>query len=455
MGRNLLLNIADHGFAVAGYDRNKDKVEALRKEGGNKKVTGVESIETLVQSLESPRAVLLLVPAGEAVDSVISELKPHLEKGDLIIDGGNSRFSDTDRRMEELRDSGYLFLGMGVSGGESGARHGPSLMPGGPREAYDRVKDILEAAAAKVDGDPCVEYLGPRSAGHYVKMAHNGIEYAFMQLLAESYDLLKRAAELNNDELHDLFARWNSTELSGFLVEITAAIFKKEDDLSGSRLVDCVLDAAEQKGTGAWASEDAMSLGVPIPTIDVAVAMRSLSSYKEIRSQLSSRLKGPRIAYRGKRETFVKQLGNALYAGQVLAFAQGMALLRSASEEYRYGLNLEDVARIWRGGCIIRAALLEDFRAAYRKNPDLSNPLLANGIARKVQRRQSDLRRVVKTAVSQGIPAAGFASALAYYDSFRSAWLPANLIQAQRDCFGAHTYRRNDREGTFHSEWTE
>jgi 6-phosphogluconate dehydrogenase len=398
---------------------------------------------------------MLLVAPAPVVDYVIRDLQPLLAKDDLIIDAGNSYFKDTDRRAEALAPHGIRFFGMGVSGGESGARHGPSMMPGGPRDAYERVRPILEAVVARVNGEPCVAYMGARSSGHYVKMVHNGIEYALMQLLAETYDLMKRGFGLSNDQLHAVYNQWNQADLSSFLVEITARIFLKQDDRSEARLVDKIRDAAGQKGTGKWTSQDALDLQVPVPTIDVAVAMRDLSGYVQERTTAHHVLHGPPLSFNGDHDGLIQSLGNALYAAMIVTYAQGMDLLRHASKAYDYGLNLEEVARIWRGGCIIRAALLEDFRAAFKANPDLTNLLLDARIAEKVVARQRDLRKVVGTTADLGIAAPAFMMSLAYLDALRSGWMPTNLVQAQRDFFGAHTYQRVDVEGTFHTQWED
>jgi 6-phosphogluconate dehydrogenase len=453
MGRNLVLNMADHGYSVAGYDKDLSKVEALRNEAEDREIRGAETMEEFAGLLRAPRAVMMLVPAGPPVDAVIHDLLPHLEKGDLIVDGGNSHFPDTDVRAMALADKGIQYLGVGISGGESGARHGPSMMPGGPRQAYERVRPILEASAAQVGGEPCVAYLGPGSAGHYVKMVHNGIEYGLMQLIAESYDLMKRGLRLNDDEMHDIYDLWNQEELNGYLVGITADIFGTKDEKTGKQLIDVILDEAKQKGTGMWTSEDAMELGVPVPTIDVAVAMRNLSAFEGERSTASRALTGPDPLFEGDLWDFVEQLRHGLYAAMIVTYAQGMAQLRVASDANNYGLDLETVARIWRGGCIIRAALLEKIRAAYMTNPDLPNLLLDPDLSTAVESLQEDLRAVVRAAAEWGIPAPGFMVSLAYFDGYRSAWLPANLIQAQRDYFGAHTYERIDEKCTFHTQW--
>ena len=455
MGSNLLLNIADHGFAVAGYNRDPSRLQSLLAETGERAVRGALSLEALAGMLRPPRAVLMLVSAGSAVDEVIKGLLPYLAPGDLIMDGGNSFFEDTDARAKTLAEKGILYMGVGISGGEEGARRGPSIMPGGPREGYERVRPILEAIAAHVNGEPCVAYLGPGSAGDYVKMVHNGIEYGLMQLIAECYDLMKRGLGLGNDDLHAVFDQWNAAELNGYLMEITARVFLEVDDKTGRRLVDLILDKAKQKGTGEWASQNAMRLGVPVPTIDVAVAARNLSALKDERVAAGNLLHGPAPRIGKERGDFVARLREALYAAMIITYAQGMAQLRGASLANGYHLSLEDVARIWRGGCIIRAALLEKIRDAFRVQPDLTNLLIDPFLGKEVERRQEALREVVGAAAAAGIPTPGLMVSLAYFDSYRSAWLPANLVQAQRDFFGAHTYERVDAKGSFHTEWTE
>jgi 6-phosphogluconate dehydrogenase len=453
MGRNLVLNMADHGCAVAGYDKDADQVEALRKESAERKVCGAANLLDFIALLRKPRAIMMLVPAGAPVDSVVKDLLPHLDKGDLIIDAGNSWFKDTDVRARNLAAKGIQFLGVGVSGGEEGARHGPSIMPGGPKDAYERVRLVFEAAAAKVNGVPCVTWLGPGSAGHFVKMVHNGIEYGIMQLLAETYDLMKRGLGLNDDELQEVYALWNKGELNGYLVEITSHIFSKPDEKTGKRLIDEILDVARQKGTGMWTSQSAMELQVPIPTIDLAVAMRDLSVFEKEREQAGAIYQQPRRRFTGDRDTFIRQLGRALYAAMVITYAQGMALLAAASGKYGYRLDLEAVARIWRGGCIIRAALLDDICAAFQARRELPNLLLDPNLSRKLMEHQDDLRCLVCQAADSGAAIPGLMVSLGYLDAYRSTWLPANLIQAQRDYFGAHTYERTDAKGTFHTEW--
>jgi 6-phosphogluconate dehydrogenase len=454
MGKNLVLNMADHGFSVAVFNRTTQKTrEFIEKEIGNHDIRGGFSLKEFISLLRKPRAILFLVKAGPPVDAVIEELLPYLEPGDLMIDGGNSHFPDTNRRAEALAEKGFLYIGMGISGGEYGARHGPSMMPGGPREAYERVRTILEGTAARVDGDPCVTYLGPNSAGHYVKMIHNGIEYGIMELIAETYDLMKRGLDLTNDELHEVYDQWNRAELSSYLVEITAKIFLQPDDKTDKRLIDMIRDQAKQKGTGKWTSWDALELQMPTPTIDAAVVARDLSGHKSERESASNVLHGPKPNFSGDKTGFIGRLKNALYASVIITYAEGMALLKGASEAYHYGLDLEAVARIWRGGCIIRAALLEEIRAAYKKQPELASLLLDPHLGKEVMDRQGDLRRMVCTAAEWGLPAPALMVSLAHFDGYRSAWLPANLTQAQRDYFGAHTYERVDEKGTFHTEW--
>ena len=455
MGRNMLLNMAEHGFPAVGYDKNPKRVEQLREEAGDLPVQGADNVADFIALLKKPRVIMMLVPAGPIVDNVIDELLPHLEQGDLVIDGGNSHFTDTDSRQKKLEAQGLHFFGMGVSGGESGARHGPSMMPGGPEQAYSLVRNVLEACAAQVDGDPCVTYLGPRSAGHYVKMVHNGIEYGIMQLIAETYDILHRGVGLKNDELAKLFGEWNQAELNGYLVQITADIFRKKDDETGGQLIDMVLDVARQKGTGMWASQDALALHEPTPGIDVAVAMRNLSGMEDVRTAMTQKFNTSHQPFQGERSAFIEHVRRALYAAVIITYTQGMSQLSAASKEYEYDLNLSDVARIWRGGCIIRSALLEPIRKAYEQKPGLQNLLLDETLGSEVAGRADDLRTVGQTAIGLGIPSPAFSSALAYFDSLRAEHLPTNLIQAQRDYFGSHTYERTDKSGVFHTKWGE
>lgn len=455
MGLGYCLNLADHGYKVAGYDKDPSKLASLGDRSDTRRVTGAGSYEDLAKLLKKPRVVMLLVPAGAPVDEVIGGVLPHLEPGDVIIDGGNSHYKDTDLRERTLAEKGFHFLGVGISGGEEGARHGPSLMPGGPPEAYERVREMFEATAAKVNNEPCVGYLGPRSAGHYVKMMHNGIEYAVMQLIAESYDLMKRGLGLNDDELHDVYADWNTREPAGYLIEITSHIFRQQDDTRDQRLIDVIRDVARQKGTGMWASQDAMDLHVPVPNIDAAVEMRDLSMLEAQRKSAAVVFKGPERRLQTGRDEFIDHLRQALYAAMLIAYANGMDELCAASETYHYDLQPEHVARIWRGGCIIRATLLEQIRQAYADQPDLLSLLLAPVLSAQLNDRQDDLRAVIVAAAGGGLPAPGFMTALAYYDSLRSEWLPDNLIAAQRDYFGAHTYERTDRQGAFHTRWED
>ena len=455
MGRNLVLNMADHGSTVAGYDKDQAKVEALRKKSEERNIGSAANIVDFIALLRQPRAIMMLVPAGAPVDSVIKDLLPHLDKGDLIIDAGNSYFKDTDLRSSNLLAKGIQFLGVGVSGGEEGARHGPSIMPGGPQGAYERVRPVFEAAAAKVNGDSCVTWLGPGSAGHFVKMVHNGIEYGIMQLIAETYDLMKRGLGMNDNEVHEVYGSWNKGELNGYLVEISSHIFSKPDIKTGRRLIDEILDVAKQTGTGMWTSQSAMELQVPIPTIDLAVAMRDMSVLTKEREQARTVYPRPTQCSDGDRDAFVSQLGHALFPAMIITYAQGMALLAVASIKYEYHLDLEAVARIWRGGCIIRAKLLEDICAAFRVRRDLPNLLLDPNLSQKVAKDQEDLRLMVCHAAASGVPIPGLMASLSYFDAYRSSWLPANLIQAQRDYFGAHTYERRDAKGTFHTNWEQ
>jgi len=396
---------------------------------------------------------MMLVPAGKAVDDVIEHLIPLLEKDDIIVDGGNSHFTDTLVRIKFMEEKGIHFMGIGISGGEMGARTGPSIMPGGDESAWKQVKPILEAVAAKIDGQPCVAYMGKGAAGHYVKMVHNGIEYAIMQLISEVYDFLKRAAGLNNDELHEVFKKWNEGEMQSFLLEITADIFTHKDADTGRSMVDIILDKAGAKGTGKWTSQNSMDLGVPIPTIDAAVTAREISVYKDERISASELYKSNTKPVNLDREKFIQQLHDALYFATVVCYAQGFALLHTASSELEMDVPLADVVKIWRGGCIIRSALLNDFYKVYKKNTQLPNMLLDKRIARLIKNKEKKLRTIIRQATASKIPIAGFSSALAYFDAYCSRQLPTNLIQAQRDFFGAHMYQRIDKPGMFHNEW--
>ena len=455
MGCNLVLNMSDHGFSVAGYDKSQSQVDHLNALAEGRQVKGYNDIAAFVKSLEIPRVIMLLVPAGAIVNAVIDSLKPLISGQDIIIDCGNSHFIDTQLRIDNLAKENIHFMGLGVSGGETGARFGPSIMPGGNVDAYNRIAPMLNAVAAKVKGEPCTAYMGSGAAGHYVKMVHNGIEYAIMQMLAETYNLLKNYAGLNNDECHEVFAEWNKGRLQSFLVEITAAIFLQKDDSSDARLLDKIADTAHQKGTGAWMSQDAMATGSPIPAIDAAVSARTLSAMKADRVKASSILAQVKIeAFKGDKKAFIATLGDALYAGFVLTYASGLEMLKTSSDFYKYGTDMAIVARIWRGGCIIRAAMLEDIMEAYATEPGLKNILNSKTFSAAINKTQESLRSIVQTGAATGLPLPSFSACLSYFDAYRSAWLPANLIQAQRDFFGAHTYERNDREGTFHTEWS-
>ncbi len=518
MGRNFLLNVAEHGFKCVGYDLDGEKVDLLNDEGKDYTVEGLNDLPTFIKSLEKPRKIMLLVPAGKIVDSVIENLLPFLEKGDIVIDGGNSHFTDTEIREKYLAEKGFEFMGVGVSGGEEGARHGASIMPGGNRESYAHIAPVLEAASAKVGGEPCVAYMGKSSAGHFVKMVHNGIEYGLMQILAETFDFMSRVLKMDYDEMSSTFADWNNAELNSFLVEITAEVLKKADDKTGKPLVEMILDKAAQKGTGKWTSQAAMDFGVPIPTIDSAVSMRQISAQKEARlviaekygdgeAEITTPPTGETVtsqpesdaakAQREKRaaETTVSQhhkenldtqntggkkeitsdkerdstvredvskhkaeflelLKHTLLSSFIVTYAQGMSLLQTASKEKEYELNLSEIAKIWRGGCIIRSELLEEMRRAYSKNPDLPNMILDDKFAEILSKNRDFWCHVNNQFAVSQVPSLCLSSALSYFDAFRSSRLPANLIQAQRDFFGAHTYQRIDEEGTFHTpDW--
>ena len=455
MGRMLALNIERHGYCVAGYDVDEGKVSAFEADRQEKALIGCRTLGDFIAALDKPRRIMLMVPAGAPVDAVIEEIKFVLEPGDLLIDGGNSFFQDTERRARDLEPLGVLYMGTGVSGGEYGALWGPSIMPGGQPEAWTLVKPIFEAIAAKVDDEPCVTYVGRGGAGHYVKMVHNGIEYGDMQLIAEAYDLLHRAVGLSAEELAVVFSEWNKGELESYLIEITADIFTKRDAETGKPLVDVILDTAQQKGTGKWTSQNALDLGAPTPTLNAAVEARIISAYRDERVAASQVLTGPEIRFTGDRGAMIVAVRDALYAAKLCSYAQGFALLRAASQEYGYGLTYGELARIWRGGCIIRARFLNDIRAAFDRDPALPNLLMDSVFSEVVNARQDALRQVVQLAVAHGVPAPAFSSALAYYDAYRSARLPANLTQAQRDYFGAHTYQRVDKAGKFHTEWIE
>ena len=458
MGQNFVLNVERNGYGVAVYNRTAETTDKyIVGPAAGKNIKPAYTLKEFVDSLESPRKIMLLVKAGAPVDATIQQLIPLLDKGDLIIDGGNSFFTDTERRAKELESQGFNFFGMGVSGGEEGALWGPSLMPGGSRDAYKEVEPIMNAVAAKADedGEPCVTYLGPGGSGHYVKMVHNGIEYGDMELIAEAYYLLDRALGLSAQEFHEIFTEWNKAELSSFLIEITAKVFSKVDEDTGKPLVEVILDKAGQKGTGRWMGENALELGISIPTIIAAVNGRIISSQKEERVHASSVLTGPTKKYEGGSQKLIDATRDALYVSKICSYAQGMSLLKKASVEYGYNMDLGTIARIWRAGCIIRARLLNDITSAFNRNKDLPNLLVDDAFRESVNSRQESWRFVIKCAIEMGIPMPAMSASLAYYDSYRSERLPANLIQAQRDFFGAHTFERIDKPGIFHADWEE
>ncbi|HHC8504458.1 TPA: NADP-dependent phosphogluconate dehydrogenase [Enterococcus faecium] len=456
MGKNLALNIESHGYSVALFNRTGAKTTAVVEEHPDKNFKATYTIEEFVESIEKPRRILLMVKAGPATDATIQELLPHLDKGDILIDGGNTFFKDTMRRNEELANSGINFIGTGVSGGEEGALKGPSIMPGGQKEAYALVAPILEQISAKAeDGAPCVTYIGPNGAGHYVKMVHNGIEYGDMQLIAESYDLMKNILNLSVEEMADIFKEWNQGELDSYLIEITADILtRKDDEGTGKPVVDVILDAAGNKGTGKWTSQSALDLGVPLPLITESVFARYISAYKEERVQASKILSRTNdFEFTGDKKELVEKIREALYFSKIMSYAQGFAQLRVASKEFDWDLPFGEIAKIWRAGCIIRARFLQKITDAYDKNPEIENLLLDDYFVEITKKYQQSVRDVVALAVQAGVPVPTFSSAIAYFDSYRAERLPANIIQAQRDYFGAHTYERVDKEGIFHYSW--
>jgi 6-phosphogluconate dehydrogenase len=457
MGKNLALNIESRGFTVSVFNRSREKTDDLiANEAKGKNLVPTYTAEQFVQSLERPRKILLMVMAGKPTDDTINQLLPLLEEGDILIDGGNAYFPDTQRRNKELEARGIRFIGTGVSGGEEGALKGPAIMPGGQEDAYKLVEPILTAISAKVNGDPCCTYIGPDGAGHYVKMVHNGIEYGDMQLICEAYQLLRDVLGLSTQELHEIFAEWNKGELDSYLIEITADIFTKVDPDTGKPMVDVILDKAGQKGTGKWTSQSALDLGVPLSIITESVFARMLSAIKDERVQASKLLKGPQnVPAAPDKAAFIEAVRKALYASKICSYAQGFAQMRAASDEYGWNLSYGNIAMIFRGGCIIRAGFLQNIKDAYDREPGLKNLLLDPYFKEVVESYQDAWRQVVSVAVSRGIPAPCFASALAYYDSYRSERLPANLLQAQRDYFGAHTFQRVDKEGTFHFHWMD
>ncbi|HPZ04417.1 MAG TPA: NADP-dependent phosphogluconate dehydrogenase [Clostridiales bacterium] len=458
MGKNLALNIESKGYSVSVYNRSREKTDEMMEEVKGKKIHGTYSLEEFVDSLSSPRKIIIMVKAGKPVDDTIEQLKKYISKGDIIIDAGNSFYGDTIRRSRELEAQGYRFIGTGVSGGEEGALKGPAIMPGGERETYDLVAPILTAISAKVDGEPCCTYIGTDGAGHYVKMVHNGIEYGDMQLICEAYFLLKNMLGMDARELHEVFAEWNRGELDSYLIEITSDIFTKTDPETGRPMVDVILDKAGQKGTGKWTSKSALDLGIATPVITEAVFARCLSAIKDERTAASKVFTGPSaVRFDGDREGFIESVRRALYASKICSYAQGFALMKAAAQEYGWDLDFGRIAMIFRGGCIIRAQFLHRIREAYDKEPDLANLMLAPYFKDIIERYQEDLRKVVSTAVLSGIPVQAMSSAIAYFDSYRSENLPANLLQAQRDYFGAHMFERTDkpRGEFFHFNWTE
>lgn len=453
MGRSLLLNMADHGFDVAGLDRDESKIMVLKNESGGLPVRGFTRIDDFVASLQRPRAIMMLVPAGKIVDDVIMEISPLLSEGDVIIDGGNSHFTDTNRRVEALKNVGLHFFGMGISGGEEGARKGPSMMPGGHPGAYESVRPIFEAVAAKVNGEPCVTYIGPGASGHFVKMVHNGIEYGIMQLIAETYEFMQKGLNLPGEKMHAIFKQWNEGRLQSFLVEITRNIFAFKDPGSNHLLLDDIKDEARSKGTGKWTSQVAMDLQTPLMVIDTSVSMRDLSKYKALRTQLASAYQTEKQNIELDADGLIESLEAALYFATIIAYAQGMHLLSQASKEFQYDLKLERIALIWRGGCIIRSAFLEDIYQAFKGDAALPHLLADAAIQSKIKSILPATRKIISLAVQSGIAMPCFAAALSYFDTIKSEKMPANLIQAQRDYFGAHTYEKIGKEGVFHSEW--
>jgi 6-phosphogluconate dehydrogenase len=453
MGKNLALNIESRGFTVTVYDPWTNRVDEFVSSLAGEKIIGAKSIQEFVESLEVPRRIMMMIKDGKPVDDMIANLKPFLAKGDILIEGGNSFFQDTIRRNRDLEAEGFRFIGSGVSGGEEGARNGPALMPGGQPDAYELIAPIFNAIAAKVEGEPCSTYIGANGAGHYVKMVHNGIEYGDMQLISEAYFLLKEILGLSAQEMHDVFAEWNKGELDSYLIEITADIFTKNDPETGKPVVDIIKDAAGQKGTGKWTSQNALDLGVAAPTVAEAVFARCMSALKSERVAASTQIQGPAITFTGDRAAFIESVRKALYASKICSYAQGFALMKAASEEYGWDLSYGNIAMIFRGGCIIRAQFLHQIKAAFEATPDLKNLMLAPYFKNTLEQYQDAWRSVIATAVINGVAVPAFSSALSYFDSYRTATLPANLLQAQRDYFGAHTYQRVDREGTFHYKW--
>jgi 6-phosphogluconate dehydrogenase len=453
MGRNLLLNMADHGIAGAGYDKNPAQVAQLEAEDTTARAKGFTDINEFIASLKSPRAIIMLVPAGIIVDSVIEELLPLLDKGDVLIDSGNSHFTDTERRVDYLETKGLHFFGMGISGGEEGARKGPSMMPGGDKTAYAIMKPVLEAISAKVNKEPCVTYIGKGAAGHFVKMVHNGIEYGLMQLIAETYEILKNGLQLDNEAIGRVFTKWNEGRLQSFLMETTRDIFSFKEPGSDHLLLDDIKDEARAKGTGKWTSQVAMDLQTPIPTIDAAVSMRDLSKYKELRVKAADLYSKKKLSLDVDKEQFINELEQAFYFSMIITYSQGMHLLSIASVEYKYDLRLAGIAKIWRGGCIIRSGFLNTIFDAYAKNNTLNHLLLDEAVQQLVEENLSATRSVLSQAITAGIAMQAYTSSLSYFDNLRNGRMPSNLIQAQRDYFGAHGYELIDKEGAFHTQW--
>lgn len=452
MGKNLALNIVDHGFSVSVFNRSEDKTKELVEEAEGKDLLGFYTMKDFVESLETPRRIIMMVKAGKPVDSTIEQILPYLSEGDLLMDGGNSYYEDTIRRCKDIEAKGFYYLGTGISGGEEGARKGPAIMPGGNKAAYEVMEPVLTAISAKVNGDPCCTYIGADGAGHFVKMVHNGIEYADMQLICEAYDIMQKVLGLTPDQIQGVFEEWNKGELSSYLIEITADIFKKKDTEAEGYLVDKIMDTAGQKGTGKWTSQISLDLGVPTGIITASVYERYISALKDERVAASKVLKGPEVV-KDKSMDFIESIRKALFASKICAYAQGFSLYAAASKEYGWDLNYGEIAKIFRGGCIIRAQFLNTITEAYEKNKDLVNLLTEDYFSQIISDYQDAWREVVVKAITSGISIPGFTSGLSYYDSYRSERLPMNLLQAQRDYFGAHTYERTDKEGFFHTQW--
>lgn len=452
MGSNLLQNLADKGFTVSGYDINADKVKQLN-DLDEERIHAFSDIDKFASSLSSPRVVMMLVPAGDIVDHVIEDLLKVLDEGDIIIDGGNSHYTDTERRFKELENKGYHFIGMGVSGGEEGARKGPSMMPGGDKGAYEKIAPVLKKIAAHVDGDPTVAYMGKRSAGHFVKMVHNGIEYAIMQLISETYQIMRNGLGYSDSDIHGVYKKWNQGRLNSYLLEITQAIFAYRNEGDDHILLDDIKDQARANGTGKWTSQASMDLHLPIPVIDISVSMRDLSIYKELRTEASEIYSSLKTAYKDIADDYISLLEKAYYFGMVSAYAQGMHLLHKADQEYEYGLDLHTIAKIWRGGCIIRSEFLKDIYTAYNKDAQLKHLFLTEHLQEELKDCSVQVRAIVADAVTHGIAVPAFSAAIAYFDNFRCEEMPTNLIQAQRDFFGSHTYELKAKKGVFHTKW--